>query len=560
MADSDGDAAAAAAAKATADAVLDLMVGQDVRAFPLSDAPRGLASQQPGDSAAVAFSQGSKSMASAGHAAVLPSPAVAPGPSQAWSYYSQRTDRSQTRGAPTVDIGGLPAAFAGSPAQRLVGHALYGAAKSLLSPASSGRGGSQRRTEPRSITDALHLILSAPIGIGAASSGDLRRFRRTMHDDLTAVVVLLPWHLFPDPSPLLPAASFIEDELVAEVSKVMDAAAREPQAFRDTSVCEVRPASALSCLLQQPLLLGAHPVEHKGALIEYTTAAAAASVLPGASAALVRHSDPLIVATAVVSDARPQSNTLLTYFRRENSSNARPTSSVAMSAAVSDQPQVQAFQTTVQEVPPRSLGLVSALEDSSIVPPAVSAGPPVAMLLAPGSELGVAVGSVAAFPRQLQEAATSLHAVGMGSAVPSASDVALSGVPIARDTDTISQRNRSALACLLQPVDEDVEDIDDDDNGGDRGAAVLLCAPRPTSMPALSTTATNTQGLGLGGLVAGRQHVEKHRVRAAQLVQRRGGPLAALPSGSGRGVREEPFGSRSTAAQPSSKLPPVPSR
>lgn len=489
-------------------------------------------------------------MASAGHAAALPSLAVAPGPSQSWSFYSQRTDRSQTRGAPTVDIGGLPAAFAGSPAQRLVGHALYGAAKALMSPASNGRGGGLRRTEPRSIADALQLILSAPIGIGAASSGDPRRFRRTLHDDLTAVVVLLPWHLFPDPSPLLPAASFIEDELVAEVSRVMDkavtVAACEPLAFRDTSVSALQPALALSGVSsrQQPRLLGAYSVEHRGALIEGATAVASAaavaavSVLPGASAALVRHSEPLVVASADVSDARPQSNTLLTYFRREKSSHARPASSVAMSAAVTDQPLVQTLQTTAQKGRSRSLGLVSAVDDSSAVPPALSAGPP-AEVLAHGSELGVAI-----------------------SAVPPASDNALCGVPIVRDTITSSQRNRSALSCLLQPVDEDVEDIDDEESGNDgsRRAAVHLCAPRPTGMPALSTMATSTQGLGLAGLVAGRQHVEKQRVRTAQLVQRRGGPLAALPPGSGRGVREESFGSRSTAAQPPSRLPAVSSR
>jgi len=49
--------------------------------------------------------------------------------------------------------------------------------------------------------------------------------RRSLHDDLTAVVVVLPWNLFPDPSPLLPAASLLEDPIVAAVSELIDAAA-----------------------------------------------------------------------------------------------------------------------------------------------------------------------------------------------------------------------------------------------------------------------------------------------------------------------------------------------
>jgi len=95
-----------------------------------------------------------------------------PAASQPWlqASASQRSvPGDQSRAASVVDVGGLDAAFLGSPAQRLVGHALHSAAMQLLPTQSSGAGGSagsaaSART-PMNIREALGVVLEAGLGI-----------------------------------------------------------------------------------------------------------------------------------------------------------------------------------------------------------------------------------------------------------------------------------------------------------------------------------------------------------------------------------------------------------
>lgn len=482
--------------RAQAEALQSLMLGQDVRVgFPLSRGVGGLPGA--GAPAAVASSQ-----AFAGLTPQWRGASPGAGFSQPWSQPShsqQSAESGAGRGdrPPPLDVGGLVAAFAGSPAHRLVGHALHGSAKSLVSAAESS---------PGSIREALDVILRAPVGVGRP--GDSSRSRRSLHDDLTAVVIVLPWHLFPAPGPHIPSATLLEDFSVAEVSIIMDAASA---AASDAAVVVEAVVSVSGEPLQQ---LRPQKDEGSQALIEPRGAvshgeapdlASAGSLdepellqLPGTAPAASPPAPPSDVALPLQSRPQrpPPSNTMLAYFQRSNRTSVSETAAPASVAPVAALARSSSLEATVEPV--AFDPVIQAAPMPSLAQPTV---------LAPASESQQAplrlVDCPPACPAPLLQAAAA------GSAL---------GDP---------RGGRSAITKLPIELDDVIDDDSDDEpaQGGvppfaTASAGSLATAGRLSSQRPFAASAV--QALGRGGTPRV-SAVGAKRSRAQLLLNHRGG-------------------------------------
>lgn len=471
-------------------ALESLMLGQDVRvSFPLS---RGVGLRHGAGAAAAAAS----SQAFVGLTPQWRGPSPGAVTSQPWSqpsYSQQSAESGVERGdrVPPIDVGGLVAAFAGSPAHRLVGHALHCTAKTLASTTGSSVG---------SISEALGVIMRAPVGVGRPN--DATRCRRSMHDDLTAVVITLPSHLFPAPGPLVPAATFLEDPAVAEVSSVMDAVSALSDCATAVESVVIRASDELSVPLQF------NPREFEGSQklppLDGTTRNTCAPGLPkpdlptAEPAVAVDAADepellhlpgtaPVLATLPPVPplETRPQRlqppNTMLSYFKRSN-------------------------RTPVTDVP-TSDALVTAEDHNS------------AVVGLPQPALPVATAEPAQSSQlQAEDRLADLHA---SSAPP---------VPVAGSALGEARGVRSAIAQLPTELDDVIEGSDDEPERAATPGAVVMSSVSAVRLASQRPFAASASQVFSRGGAARIGAAGAKRSRAELLLNRRGGAGEGVPA------------------------------